>query len=249
MTPCSSPATGRATASPERDEVHVWQVNGCPPLDDTRIAAILDEREMERYGRFYRPQDAKRFAVAHMALRTVLASYLGTEPGALEFEHGPYGKPQLSHTISRDLRFNMAHSHDVVLIAIACGREVGVDVEKIDESYPFMDTARSFFSEKEYALLRSAPADRRPGIFFTLWTRKEACIKAAGTGLHMPLARVDLSGEGLDSDRQEVTVDGDRYTIGGLNPGPEYAGAVAVRCDLVPVKLLYLKDATRTVNI
>ncbi|OPY30758.1 MAG: holo-(acyl carrier protein) synthase 2 [Methanocella sp. PtaU1.Bin125] len=232
--PCHAPAV---MPGPEGDEVHVWQACGSRPPDSAGIAAILDDREMERYRRFHRPEDAGRYGFAHVTLRNVLASYLGTDPGALAFGHGPYGKPRMSIIMGTDLRFNMAHSGDIVLIAIARGREVGVDVERVDASYPFMDTARSYFSEKEYALLLAAPADQRPETFFTLWTRKEACIKAAGKGLHMPLSAVDLSGQGLNSDRQEVVVDGARYTVAGLKPLPEYLGAVAVEGPLSAVRL------------
>lgn len=226
-----SPTVGHAGAIPEEDEVHVWQAGACPLRDDAQVAAILDAREMERYCRFHRPQDARRFAVAHIVLRSVLALYLGTEPGSLEFEYGPYGKPHLSNTINTDLRFNMAHSHGIVLIAVACGREVGVDVERIDTSYPFMDTARSFFSEKEYALLRSAPADQRPETFFRLWTRKEAMLKATGDGIGGMGPSLDLS-VGSDFFRQGKT-----WHVTDLDLTPGYAAVLAVESPACAVRL------------
>jgi 4'-phosphopantetheinyl transferase len=121
----------------------------------------------------------------------------------------------------------MSHAGDVILIAIARGREIGADVERLQDDFPFLDVARSFFASSEYDLLSSAPADARTTLFFALWTRKEACIKAAGSGLNLPLDRIDLSGEGIARDCQEAAVDGVRYSIAGLTPAPGYVGAVA----------------------
>jgi 4'-phosphopantetheinyl transferase len=212
---------------PEDGEVHLWLVRDYRRVELAAFSEILDGREMERYRRFYRQEDAERFAAAHVALRTVLASYPGTDPGAVEFIYDARGKPHPGNTGPAGLEFNMSHAGNVVLIAVARGREVGVDVEKLRNDFPFMDVARSFFAGREYDLLRSCPADARPTLFFTLWTRKEACIKAAGRGLHLPLDRVDLADEGIVRDCQDAVVDGVRYTIAGLRPAPGYVGAVA----------------------
>jgi len=211
---------------PEADEVHVWRVGVGGPAAIESLLAMLDGRERERYHRFFRPEDARHFAVAHAALRSILAAYMGRGPGDLQFKDGDYGKPRLSDAFSGDLSFNMSHSHDVVLVAVARGRPVGVDVEKVRADFPVLDVARSYFSGSEYALLRSAPAERRPELFFTLWTQKEAVIKATGKGLQIPLADVDLA---VESPGQEALLDGERYSIVSLQPLPEYVGAVAVR--------------------
>ncbi len=45
---------------------------------------------------------------------------------------GPNGKPVLSRkTDSLGLCFNLSHSHGLAMLAVALGREVGIDVERI----------------------------------------------------------------------------------------------------------------------
>ena len=213
---------------PADGEAHVWLVPDYRHVGLAGFSSILDGQEMERYRRFYQARDAERYTAAHVALRAVLAGYLQVEPGAVEFARNAWGKPRPGNAGAAGLEFNMSHSGDLVLIAVARGREVGVDVEQVRPGFPVLDVARSHFAEPEYALLVSLPADLRPAAFFTLWTRKEACLKATGLGLHLPLDQIDLAGDGLARDRQEAVVAGDRYAIAGLKPAPGYVGAVAV---------------------
>ncbi|MGC1853430.1 MAG: hypothetical protein WA687_13430, partial [Solirubrobacterales bacterium] len=69
-------------------------------------------------------------AASHRALRRVLAHYLDADPGEIELRTGEYGKPALADP-GAPLRFNLSHSSGAALIAVACGREVGIDIERI----------------------------------------------------------------------------------------------------------------------
>ncbi len=189
---------------------------GAPCLDNpihlaVGAEAVLSREEILRTRRFVRPVDSDRFIVAHGALRMVLGLYLSTDPQALEFRAGPMGKPALVQTFT-DLRFNLSHSADLALIAVARGREIGVDVERVERGIEFDPIVEHYFEPAEAWDLRIAPPQERVSRFFDLWTRKEACVKAEGTGLGSA-ARTD------------------RFQVRSLCPAEGYAGAVASEGD------------------
>jgi 4'-phosphopantetheinyl transferase len=165
----------------------------------------------------------------------VLALYTETEPARLRFAYGPQGKPSLQSDEAGDtsLRFNLAHSHDLALLAVARGREVGVDVEHVRADFASDEVAGHFFSPRETAALRAVPDEaERARAFFRCWTRKEAYVKARGEGLSLPLDGFTVSlaaGEpaallGCDADARETQ----RWTLINLEPGDGYAAAAAV---------------------
>lgn len=101
-------------------------------------------------------------------------------------------RPENSQEALR-LSFNLSHSRELPLIAVAIDRAVGVDVEFIDNSVPAEEVAKRFFSVKEFAALAALPQSLKLAGFFSCWTRKEAYIKARGMELSMPLDSVDVS--------------------------------------------------------
>src|SRR6185295_15695073 len=109
---------------------------------------------------------------------------LKSNPADLRFELGAYGKPGLAEGQNTlDLRFNLSHSHQQALIAVARGREVGVDVEFMRADFASDEVATHFFSPAEVKQFVRLPAAVRTRSFFNCWTRKEAYIKARGEGL------------------------------------------------------------------
>ena len=117
-------------------------------------------------------------------MRCLLAAYVGGDPAELRFRYTEYGKPLLD---APSLSFNLAHSQDRALFAIANGIEIGVDVEVMDSSLADESVAEHFFTPQEVADLNSVGADDRTRAFLMCWTRKEAYIKARGEGLSLPL--------------------------------------------------------------
>jgi 4'-phosphopantetheinyl transferase len=199
----SAVAHGRPIASPAHRvgasladaaiEVVVTDLDaGC---DAVRAStALLSEAERRRARRFACDRDRRRFIVARAGLRRLLAARLGVQPESITLVYGARGKPALAPRFAdSNLRFNVSHCDDVAVSAVACGREVGIDVEAICEVPGADDIAARFFSRRENEAYRAlAPRDRRLG-FLNCWTRKEAFIKALGDGLHYPLDRFDVS--------------------------------------------------------
>lgn len=158
---------------------------------------------------------------ARAIVRDVLAGYLDTSADALTFVHGAHGKPELVG--AGRLRFNFARSGDVAVVAVAQGRDVGVDVERIAPARAHGPIADRLFSESEAAALRALGHDDRTRRFFQLWTHKEAYAKALGYGMAVPLRM-------LQAPRGWTLVD--------LPLGAEHAGALCVRGRRARVRLL-----------
>ncbi|MEP6670111.1 MAG: 4'-phosphopantetheinyl transferase superfamily protein [Chthoniobacter sp.] len=169
----------------ETGEIHLWRATLDEPRRLAGAEAVLSREEILRTRRFTRPVDQERFIAAHGALRMVLGNYLLVDPQELEFRAGPHGKPVLVQTFT-DLRFNLSHSGDLALIAVARGREVGVDVERMEREIEYEPIVEQYFDPTEAWELRTAPPEERVARFFDLWTRKEACLKAEGVGLVSP---------------------------------------------------------------
>jgi 4'-phosphopantetheinyl transferase len=216
-----------------REDVHVWSAAlDVGPEFVGACAAILIEDERERAARFRFEKDRTHFIVARATLRKILARYLATEPTAIAFAAGAYGKPALATAGQGWLQFNLSHSGGWALYALARRRAVGVDIEAVRPMADAERVAERFFSLCEREDLRRLPkADRTEG-FFRCWTRKEAYIKAIGHGLSMPLDKFDVSLEPGDAARLIRVVDqpdeAKRWALRELRPGPGLIGALVV---------------------
>lgn len=220
------PASTDAPAVASRDHVDVWLVE-TPSVRASVDVAVLSEGERARAARFRFERHRDAFVAAHWALRTVLACYLDTNAAALRFESGDHGKPFLAQP-SSDLRFNLSHSHEVAIVAVTSGREVGCDVEWISERVPVDALAARFFSPPEQAEIEALDPAARRLAFFSCWSRKEAFIKARGEGLSLPLNGFDVNVTGearLVATRPDPD-EAQRWWMAALPCSPEYAGAV-----------------------
>jgi len=170
--------TTEALAAPS--PYRVWKV----ALDDLPSAedvALLAPGERVAAARFVFERDRRRYLAAHVALRKTLAAYLGDRPENLRFETGGFGKPSLVH--SAPCVFNMSRSGDVAVIAVAPRGQIGVDVELVRAVPDAMALAARYFCASEREQLQALAGRERDTTFLRGWTRKEACLKAIGSGL------------------------------------------------------------------
>lgn len=217
------------------DEVHVCRaVLRREPAAVRTLRAVLAPDERRRADRFQFRKDYEHFVVARGVLRAILGRYLDVAPEQVRFSYNEFGKPALDGgTGGHSLRFNLSHSHGVALYAVTRGREVGLDIEFIREDFAALATAGHFFSPCEVSALRAAPRELQAQAFFNCWTRKEAYIKALGSGLSHPLHSFSVSLAPGDPARL-LSTDGDpreasRWSLTELFPGAGYAAAMAVR--------------------
>ncbi len=205
------------------------------------LQATLSPDEARRAASIRIERVRRRFIAARGTLRAVVAREVGSSPGSLRFVAAPLGKPSLDFPrVDPPMELNLSHSEDLLIVAVARGHAVGVDVEVIRPEVDVEGLAARFFSPGERdRLLALDPADRR-GAFFTCWTRKEAYIKARGEGLAIALDRFDVAfGPGeppaLLADRADPGAPGE-WTLLDLPLFPNAAAAIAVRtgADVVP---------------
>ncbi|HRY16686.1 MAG TPA: 4'-phosphopantetheinyl transferase superfamily protein [Candidatus Competibacteraceae bacterium] len=174
------------------DEAHLWLASLQPPVERlAALAATLTVDERERAMRFRFPEHRDRFIAGRGLLRELLGAYLDQPAAFIRFSHGPRGKPTLTDQRINKLHFNLSHSSDRVLYAIA-RREVGVDVETLDRRLDYAAVAERICASREWAAFQGVSPEQTREMFFACWTRKEAVAKAIGDGLATGLSKLDL---------------------------------------------------------
>jgi 4'-phosphopantetheinyl transferase len=194
-------------AMPAPDEIWVWQASlhrasrEPPSLTDgeRRVAASIQGR---------------RARACHVAGRTLLrrrlGRLLGCDPLSVEVVDGPDGKPALAEPV---LSFNVSHAGDLVLIAVARPRRLGVDVEQIRPGRDLRAVIAEALGPADREAVARAVTRRGIRAFFRHWTRYEALVKARGDGLRLPLPELAEIAAG--------------FHVRDLHVGPGYAAAVA----------------------
>jgi 4'-phosphopantetheinyl transferase len=192
-----------------------------------QLQGLLTADELERANRFVFFKDRSSFIVARSALRLILARYLDEDPRRLRFAYGPQGKPELAANASK-LFFNISHSGDRIMIAVASSFDVGVDIEKIDIELA-SEPMTGVFSRIEQLALAGIRDDKRLQAFFKCWTSKEAYIKGIGEGLNAVLEDFDVC---VDPDKpaellRSLDRDGSDWFLHRIDGDDAYAATLA----------------------
>ncbi|MCJ2116107.1 4'-phosphopantetheinyl transferase superfamily protein [Methylobacterium sp. J-001] len=215
----------------------VWVVDLALSLAQLEICGtVLDASERERAVRFLRPADRARYQASHAALRLILGEALGLAAGDIRLEVSAAGKPALADGI---LDFNLSHSGGRALVGLARGAAIGVDVEEMRPIPDALRIAGAHFAPDEAAALSALPPHAVSAAFFGLWTRKEAVVKALGTGLSLPLDRFSVSVPPT-SARLLRMADGGTFTLADINAGAGYAATVAVLSGQTEIAIRHL---------
>lgn len=152
--------------------------------DWPRLEALLSEAERARAGQFHFARDRKSYIAAHALARAMLSRQAGGEPASWRFETGIHGKPEaVMPSGTARLRLNLSHTHGLAAAALAQDHDIGIDVERLDRKARIADLAERYFAPAEKQLLAQTPPQRAHETFLTLWTLKEAYVKATGSGL------------------------------------------------------------------
>src|SRR5579875_99593 len=219
-----------AEAAP--NQIDVWCISLAAEDDEVEHwLGLLSKDEVERADRFYFEQHRRRFIIGRGAMRQILSSYAGARPEKLVFTYSTEGKPELASAFGQcGIAFNMSHSADLALLAVARGQAVGVDVEWVNPDFAIQELAERFFSKNEASMLQQVAEEERARAFFSCWTRKEAYLKALGCGLQLPLDRFEVAfGPGVPpkllsiaDEPAEVT----RWSMYDVAAPEEYAAAL-----------------------
>jgi 4'-phosphopantetheinyl transferase len=191
------------------------------------LEALLAPQERWRASQFASTTDRGRFVAGRAILRQLLGAYLGQPPGELIFEYGPHGKPALRTKPAYCwIHFNLSHAENVALYAFSRGRELGIDLERIQLEFPGHEVAEHFFSAGELSELRGLPDKMRAQAFFTCWTGKEAYLKACGRGLGALNSFDTASVPGRPKELE--TADRRKWKLYPFEPAPGFVAAAVV---------------------
>ncbi len=200
-------------------------------LDDPCLAReeLLDPEEQAGLERRSLPAPRRHFLASHAARRLLLGAWMGRPAAALSFEAGQYGKPRLLGEEGRRFRFNVSHSDERFLIAVSRKRRLGLDIEMIARDVDYLGIGRSVFTGDEQVALAAAQGTARRALFFRLWTRKEALMKASGEGFQRPPRSFEIP-VALRGPRPDGLMDyaGGRWRLVGLDVGADSDAAIAL---------------------
>ncbi|MEW6145955.1 MAG: 4'-phosphopantetheinyl transferase superfamily protein [Thermodesulfobacteriota bacterium] len=177
-------------------EVHVWEIAlDHPAINNVYLFnEVLSEDERVRASRLGLSVYRDKFVTARGYLRIILGCYLNTRPADIEFEYNEHGKPAIAAESDRKkISFNLSHSRNLALCAVAAKCDVGIDVEYIRPVLKPEKILERFFTPGEMEYFQSRPEIMRIRAFMSLWTIKEAYSKAVGRGFSSALKELDLS--------------------------------------------------------
>jgi 4'-phosphopantetheinyl transferase len=179
-------------ASLSADTCHVWALalSHVPPR--LRQSGVFTADEIDRADRFRNLADGDAWLLSRGLLRTVLAGYCATEPSALRFLRlcrwcgADHGKPTVEGS---PVRFSASHTGRVTVVAVVADADVGVDAESTSVDLELLDFIAS---DAERRVHDATPPSRQEAWRRSVWTRKEAVVKATGQGLVFPLQQVSV---------------------------------------------------------
>lgn len=211
-------------------------------VDDVRPEhdGLLSDTDLARRSRLREPRDQQRLTAAWAVARLVLGTATGTPPDRLQIDRrclgcgAPHGKPWLP--AAPDLQLSVAHSGGWAVVAVCRGAAVGVDAERMVQLEPAeLDVLLGgTLAEQERTALAGLSHADRARAFTTVWTRKEAVGKAAGTGLPSSPSELVVSPatappEVLRWDGRDQDVG--RSTLHDLHSPPGFSATLAVLGD------------------
>ncbi len=213
-------------------EVHLWRARLDVDAGElSRLSRLLPRGDVERAERFAAVLARSRYTAARGMLRLLLARYLETDAADLVIVDDARGKPRLEDPGSQWLRFNLSHSQDLAVFAIVRDRAVGVDVEYLDQRISTDEIARRHFSPAEQRALAELQGDEGRRAFFSLWTLKEAYVKATGAGLQDALPELPLGDDdGVARSVMDVDPSGRQrhWVLQPFHAAASFAAAAAV---------------------
>jgi 4'-phosphopantetheinyl transferase len=176
-------------------------VNKIPFLFD-----FLSDSEKSKAERFKRETDYSCYVTVHALLRVELSKHLKTKARSIKIGESECGKPFIP---GEDLPFSLSRTKNLFAFVVGKSNQfLGIDIEQIKPEIDFASIAYNYFSvrEQQMVLSQSNITDQKR-IFFEIWTRKEALLKAIGIGLNTDLNKVQVldGGNMLELDGVEIS--------------------------------------------
>jgi 4'-phosphopantetheinyl transferase len=197
------------------------------------LSKFLNSPELNRAKRFYKEIDRNRFIIYRSILKLILGAYTNLEAKNIHLDYDFNKKPYLaSHPW---LHFNISHSEDFAAIAIS-RKKVGLDIEYLSKDFKFSNLLPDIFDDNERLTIQNA-IDKK-NIFYTLWTRKEAFVKALGKGIDEDFKYIPCL-DGQHSTDFKLIKNTQNWQVYSFNLADHYLGAIALE-GLPPISKNFL---------
>lgn len=217
--------------------IHLW-FTYTDEIDDRSLLAqyltLLPRLEQDNFQRFHFPQHQKRYLIGRALVRSVISAWTSIPPQAIVFHRETYGRPYIiPPENSRTIDFNLSYTDGIAALALATNAKVGIDVEMTDTDFDVQEIASTYFSAAEKEELESLPdGDARRERFYELWTMKEACLKASGSGLTTSLDEICCASiKNCAGSLQRFVLQPDKvnfYQVGLYEPSAHHKAAICV---------------------
>ncbi len=199
-------------------------------IDALRMEQWLSELSNHKQASIQRLLHYQNRVTSLLALR--LLSLCAQDEGIRSFklsdvQYPDTGKPFWENNNYFD--FNISHSGNLIVITTSATLKVGVDVEQIRQLKRL--NFKMLMSSDELAEIKKTPV-----LFFELWSKKEAVVKAADT---VGLARMS----DVCLKQSMATLDEERWFLHSINLDNQYAVNMATSkvVDELIVKQIQLK--------
>lgn len=185
----------------EQGQTDLW----CVRWDETEAwlyenFELLSAAEKARFAQYADRCSRMQYLGGRVLAKRLAARYLGGEEEPVAICTEKWGKPYFSvQGRKASLEFGLSHSGSCIALAFSRTR-VGVDIEQVKYFEGYEALARNFFTEEEWKRIASAGDIRS---FYYYWTRKEAYVKALGTGLRKELNAFDVTGRRIQETKCE----------------------------------------------
>ncbi len=191
------------------------------------LSTFLSPSERDRSDRYHFEKDRNRFIICRTLLKILLAEYTGLETDKITLESDANKKPYLaSHPY---VFFNVAHSGDYALIAIAKS-PIGIDIEYVNKSFDYTEILPNIFNEIEIEEVDKSPTKHLA--FYDFWTRKEAIVKAIGKGIDDDFSKTPVT-NGFHSMSSSLVGNIKEIKVFSFHVNEDYVGALAITDDRI----------------
>lgn len=195
----------------DKDAIHIFKIEAEKYYDHIQFnyKDVLSEIELQKANRFLIRKDKEKFIARKHSLRSILSKFVPIQPVQLQFHYQNNKKPAID-----GIEFNSTHSGNLILIAVGSSA-IGIDIEFVNPDFDFQALTPSCFSKEEQVFIHS------PTTFYTLWTRKEAILKASGEGLIEKMQGIsclnnDVRRENVGYEMQTFSIDQYIFSIAAI---------------------------------
>ena len=208
--------------------IYIADLSNCTQ-DIPKFWQCLSDEERKKAKKYYNSFLRDRYVIAHGILRYILSYYIDKPPKQINFVNNKYGKPFLKNS---DIQFNISHSHNLASYIVALNSIVGIDIELHKNILSIQDLSHLVFTPIEYKNFATKKDNEKLELFYKLWTKKEALIKANGQGLFYPMNTIEafklLPGEKIFLKNEGGNIYQELWYYFPLEVRQNYSGAIAI---------------------